>query len=143
MREELYYLSADPERVREPMTIERLANAPLILYDARWGADDPMRRQLARARAASGGDARAADRGRIRRGGARALRAAAWGTRSARWRWSGSRSLARKLTGVGFDPPLHDTFAFITRRSAHLSPAARAFIALAEQRLAALQRQLG
>ena len=28
------------------MTIERLAEAPLILYDARWGADDPMRRQL-------------------------------------------------------------------------------------------------
>ena len=34
------------ERVREPMTIEKLAEAPLILYDARWGADDPMRRQL-------------------------------------------------------------------------------------------------
>ena len=28
------------------MTIERLADAPLILYDARWGADDPTRRQL-------------------------------------------------------------------------------------------------
>ena len=46
MREEMLYVSADPERVREPMTIERLADAPLILYDARWGADDPMRRQL-------------------------------------------------------------------------------------------------
>ena len=33
-------------RVREPMTIQKLAEAPLILYDARWGADDPMRRQL-------------------------------------------------------------------------------------------------
>ena len=28
---------ADPERAREPMTIERLAEAPLILYDARFG----------------------------------------------------------------------------------------------------------
>ena len=46
MREELLYVSADPERVREPMTIERLADAPLILYDARWGVDDPTRRQL-------------------------------------------------------------------------------------------------
>ena len=46
MQEELLYLSAEPRRVREPMTIEKLAEAPLILYDARWGADDPMRRQL-------------------------------------------------------------------------------------------------
>src|ERR687885_1278874 len=46
MREELLYVSADPERLREPMTTERLAAAPLILYDARFGADDPMRRQL-------------------------------------------------------------------------------------------------
>ena len=44
--EELLYVSADPERVREPMTIERLAEAPLILYDARWAAQDPARRQL-------------------------------------------------------------------------------------------------
>src|SRR2546423_2269662 len=46
MREELQYVSAVEARVREPMTIERLATAPLILYDARWGADDPTRRQL-------------------------------------------------------------------------------------------------
>src|SRR3954464_11688224 len=45
--DELLYLSADPERVSEPMTIERLADAPLILYDARFGSDDPTRRQLA------------------------------------------------------------------------------------------------
>ena len=45
--EELYYLSRDPERVKERMTIERLAEAPLILYDARFGWDDPTRRQLA------------------------------------------------------------------------------------------------
>ena len=63
MREELLYVSADPERVREPMTIERLADAPLILYDARWGADDPTRRQL-RERAQRGGRARSSRRSR-------------------------------------------------------------------------------
>src|SRR5687768_8091007 len=46
MREEQLYVSADRSRLTEPMTIERLAQAPLILYDARWGADDPTRRQL-------------------------------------------------------------------------------------------------
>src|SRR3954451_19865479 len=42
--EELLYISADPQRTRAPMTIERLAQAPLILYDARWAAQDPARR---------------------------------------------------------------------------------------------------
>src|SRR5919206_3201991 len=32
MREELLYVSADPQRLREPMTAERLAQAPLILF---------------------------------------------------------------------------------------------------------------
>src|SRR5919199_1852460 len=44
--EELLYVSADEKRLRQPMTIEALAEAPLILYDARWAAVDPMRRQL-------------------------------------------------------------------------------------------------
>ena len=46
MQEELLYVSAEPRRTREPVTIEALAGAPLILYDARWGADDPTRRLL-------------------------------------------------------------------------------------------------
>jgi hypothetical protein len=36
---------------------------------------------------------------------------------------------------VPFDPPLDHGFAFITRRDAHLSPATREFIALAERRV--------
>ena len=46
LREELLYISADPERVEAPITIEQLAQAPLILADARWAAMDPTRRQL-------------------------------------------------------------------------------------------------
>ena len=45
-REEVVYVSREPERVREPVTIERLAAAPLILYDAHYGWSDPTRRQL-------------------------------------------------------------------------------------------------
>ena len=37
---------------------------------------------------------------------------------------------------------LYETFAFITRRNAHLSPATRAFIQVAEKRVAALRRRL-
>ncbi len=49
--------------------------------------------------------------------------------------------LARRLSTVSFDPPLYETFAFVTRRNAHLSPATRAFIAVAEKRVAAMRRR--
>ena len=141
MREEQLYISADPARLAEPMTIERLAEAPLILYDARWGADDPTRRQL---------------RERAQRAGVKLepqieveyvtaaleLCARGLGDTISPGTMLHTRGYARKLAGVAFDPPLYDTFAFITRRNAQLSPAAREFMALAEKRVAALERQL-
>ena len=131
-----------PSACSAPMTIERLADAPLILYDARWGIDDPTRRQL-RERAQQAGvqvepqieveyvDRRARPvRPRARRHGRR------------RSRWCARAGYSRKLAGVPFDPPLYDTFAFITRRNAHLSPATREFIRLAEKRVQGLQRRI-
>ena len=55
IREENHYVSASPQRLGKPKTIEEIAAAPLILYDARWGVDDPTRRQL-RERAQRAGD---------------------------------------------------------------------------------------
>ena len=141
MREEQLYVSADRERLREPMTIERLAEAPLILYDARWGSDDPTRRQL---------------RERAQRAGVKLepqieveyvtaaleLCARGLGDTISTQTMLRSRGHGRKLGSVPFDPPLYDTFAFITRRSAQLSPAAREFIALADKRVQALQRRI-
>ena len=141
LREEQLYVSARPARLREPMTIERLAEAPLILYDARWGADDPTRRQL---------------RDRAQRAGVKVepqieveyvtaaleLCARGLGDTVSNQTLIRSRGYAQHLAGVPFDPPLYDTFAFITRRNAHLSPATRAFMDLAEKRVAALGRRL-
>ena len=62
------------------------------------------------------------------------LAAAGSATRSPTARSSLPRPRAAPA-GVPFDPPLYDTFAFITRRNAHLSPATREFIALAEKRV--------
>ena len=141
MQEELVYLSVEPRRVREPMTIQKLAEAPLILYDARWGADDPTRRQL---------------RDRAQRAGVKVepvieveyvtaaleLAARGLGDTVSTDTMIRSRGHRRKLGGVPFDPPLYDTFAFITRRNAQLSPAGREFMALAEKRVAALEPRL-
>jgi DNA-binding transcriptional LysR family regulator len=137
IREENHYVSASPQRVAKPKTIEDLAAAPLILYDARWGPVDPMRRQLAE---------------RAQRAGVRLepqieveyltaaldLAARRLGDTIADPSVLVTRGFSRTLLTVSLDPPLYDTFAFITRRNAHLSPATRAFMALAEKRVAAM-----
>jgi DNA-binding transcriptional LysR family regulator len=134
IRDELLYVSADPARLEQPMTIERLATAPLILYDARWAAVDPTRRQL---------------RERAQRAGVvlephieveyvtAALELATRGVGDTVSTQSviDVRGFARRLRTVAFDPPLMETFAFIMRRNAHLSPATREFMALAEKHL--------
>jgi DNA-binding transcriptional LysR family regulator len=135
LREELLYVSADPERVASPMTIERLAAAPLILYDARYGWSDPTRRQLQE---------------RAQRAGvqlepvieiedmdaALELAAGGLGDTIAPQAALGHRPSFRTLGRASFAEPLYDDFAFITRRGAPVSPAARAFLELAERRLA-------
>jgi LysR family transcriptional regulator, cyn operon transcriptional activator len=134
IREENHYVSASPQRVTKPKTIEDLAAAPLILYDARWGAADPMRRQLAE---------------RAQRAGVRLepqieveyltaaldLTARRLGDTIADPSVLVTRGYSRELSSVSLDPPLYDTYAFITRRNAHLSPATRAFMELAEKRV--------
>ena len=141
MREEVLYVSADRERLQEPMTAERLAGAPLILFDARWAAEDPMRRQL-RERAQGAGVSVEPQIEVEYVTAALELAARGLGDTVTSRQMIRSRGLARRLDGVSFDPPLYDTFAFITRRNAHLSPTSREFIRLAERRVDALQSRL-
>ncbi|MEU1870230.1 DNA-binding transcriptional LysR family regulator [Streptomyces ambofaciens] len=47
LRDEVYYVSASVQRTLTPVTIEDFARAPLVLYDAHYGWQDPTRRQLA------------------------------------------------------------------------------------------------
>jgi DNA-binding transcriptional LysR family regulator len=134
VRDEVLYVSADPERVRRRMSVRRLAEAPLILYDARWGDEDPTRRQLAE---------------RAQRAGVRlepvievedmdvALDLAARGLGDTVVEASivGTSWFPDGLHTVPFTEPLREDFAFISRRGAALSPAAREAVAVVEQRL--------
>ena len=140
MREEQLYVSAQPRRTREPVSIEKLAASPLILYDARWGADDPMRRQL-RERAQSAGVTLEPQIEVEYITAALELATRGLGDTLSSRQMLRSRGFTR-LAGVPFDPPLFHNFAFITRRNAHLSPATREFVALAGKRVEALKRQL-
>jgi DNA-binding transcriptional LysR family regulator len=143
MRAEIVYASADARRLRRPMTIERLADAPLILSDASWGTDDPTRRQLADLAQLAGvtiepqidvEDVEAA------------LELAADGlgdTIVARGMLLAlGRRVPRRLGWVPFEEPIYDQFAFVARRGARLSPASREFLRLAQERLGALAETL-
>jgi DNA-binding transcriptional LysR family regulator len=131
--EELVVISRVKERVSAPVTIERLAASPLILFDAHYGVDDPMRRQLVD-RAQRAGvtlqpvievESMEAAIALASRGlGDTIIPRAAFGKRH-----------ARLLHAVPLAEPLYDTFAFVTRAEAPLSPAVRVFIAIVERQL--------
>jgi LysR family transcriptional regulator, cyn operon transcriptional activator len=132
---EVVCAGANPDRLNGPMTIERLAHSVLVLPEARWGDEDPTRRQLAE-RAQRAGVA-IKPRIEVQHADA-ALELAAGGlgdtlVTSALLDALGYRD---RLAGVPIDPPLHETFAFIQRRNARLSPATRALMTLTQDHLA-------
>lgn len=135
--DELLYVSADPAAVAAPVPIERLASGPLILYDARWGAVDPTRRQL-RERAQRAGLTLEPQIEVEYLTAALELAARGLGDTVSTTAVIETRGYGDRLLTAPFDPPLLETFAFIARRGAHVSPATRVFIELAERRLLAL-----
>lgn len=143
MRDEIVFLSTEPARLRDEMTVEALAETALILPDASWGNEDPTRRQLAElaqrvgvsikpqidvedVEAAIELAARGLGDTIVARGILHAL----------------GKRVPKKLGWVPFDEPIYDTFAFISRANAPLSPASREFVALARERLSILAREL-
>src|SRR3954469_11361194 len=136
-RDELVYTSADPRRTRRRVTIRRLIEAPLVLYDARYGTDDPARRQLAE---------------QAQRAGLKvdpivevedyevALRivAAGVGDTIIAERFAHAPDFPGNLHTVGLVEPIADVFAFVHRRGAVLSPATRELVRLLEAEKGAL-----
>jgi DNA-binding transcriptional LysR family regulator len=136
-RESMLYLSADPERVKAPITIEQLAEAPLILADARWRLVDPTRRVL-RERAQQAGVTVEPQIEVEYLTAALDLAARGLGDTIGTASVLKARGYARRLHTAPLDPPMYATYAFITRRNAHLSPATREFMKLAARRVRAL-----
>lgn len=141
MRDEVLFVSADARCVRRPITIEELAERPLILPDASYGLQDPTRRQLAELAQQVGVAIEPQIDVEDPEG---ALELAAQGvgdtivTRG--FLFSLGAGVPGRLGWVPFAEPWHDTFAFVSRRGARLSPAAREFVALAEARLREMVR---
>lgn len=136
MADEIVYVSTDAARLAKPMTIERLAAATLILSEASYGIEDSTRRQFAELAQRAGVTLEpeidvedvetAVDLAARGIGDTIATRGVLMGL--------GSR-VPKRLGWTPFAEPVYDRFAFISRRGARLSPAARAFITLTGERL--------
>src|SRR5262245_29751185 len=135
---EVVYACADRGRFPAAITVERLADAVLVLPEARWGDEDPTRRQLAERAQRAGVTIR--PRIEVQHANA-ALQLAARGVADTLVTRALLDALGYELANAPLDPPLHETFAFIQRRNARLSPATRALMTLAERRLAGLAIQ--
>jgi DNA-binding transcriptional LysR family regulator len=131
---EVVYASADPAPVAGPVDIHRLATVPLVLPEARWGDADPTRRQLSDRARRAGVSIEPAIEVELP---AAAVALAARGVADA----VVSRSLlaaAEQGSGLGWaplDPPMFETFAFVTRTGSGLSPATQEMIRMAAELL--------
>lgn len=139
LTDEVVYVSGEPDHVRSPVTIEQLAARPLILSEARWSNSDPLRLSLtARAQQAGVSITPIAEV----EFQTHAVELAARGVGDALVSYYVGRPMIRQhqLGWVSLDPPVVEHFAFITRANGALSPATRAFMALAAEHIQALGR---
>ncbi len=128
VRDEVLYVSADPARTRRAVAIERLADAPLVFYDAESADADPIRRQLAERAQADG--LRLRPRVEVEfMDLALRLVAAGVGDTYLPSAYTRAPHYPAGLNTVGFSPALYDTFAIVTRRAARLSAATRELVA--------------
>ncbi len=137
VRDEVLYVSADPERTRQPATIERLAATPLVFYDAESADEDPIRRQLAERAQALG--LRLQPKVEVEMKDL-ALRLVAAGVGDSYLPSAYTRApyYPAGLTTVPFRPALHDTFAIVTRPGARLSAGVRELLADVEAHMGAV-----
>ncbi len=129
-RDEVVYVSADPERASEPLTIEELARRRLVLYDAHYGWADPTRRQIAERAQLAGVTVEAVIEVEQVESALALVKAGMADTFVSRAVADGA-AFPEGLHSVSFAEPLYDTIALIQKENAVLSPATTELIRLA------------
>ena len=143
-REELVYISADPERAASPVTARQLAEATLVLPDASWSAGDSIRRAITQAVQQIGRTLQTRiDVEDVETAVELVARGLADSVVP-----SGALSelrprLAPDVHAVSLRPRAFDTFAIVHRGDAVLSPATRLAIDIATARLQAVCEPVG
>jgi DNA-binding transcriptional LysR family regulator len=141
VRDEVLYVSAHPERTREPATIERLAETPLIFYDAESADHDPIRRQLAERAQALGLRLQPKVEVELKDIALR-LVAAGIGDTYLPSAFVHAPYYPAGLSTASFRPALFDTFAIVSRTGALLSPSVRELLAAREAHMRAVADEL-
>ena len=141
VRDEVLYVSADPERTRRPATIDRLATAPLIFYDAESADRDPIRRQLAERAQALGLRLQPKVEVELKDIALR-LVAAGIGDTYLPSAYTRAPYYPAGLSTTSFAPALYDTFAIVTRPGSRLSPGVRELLADVEAHMRAVADRL-
>ncbi|WP_037576908.1 LysR family transcriptional regulator [Phaeacidiphilus oryzae] len=138
-RDEVLYASASRDPRRGPVTIEELAAADLVLYDAHSGWQDPTRRQLLeRAQLAGVRISPAIEVEHVET--AVNLVANGAGDTIVSRAIAESPGFPKSIHTTGFAEPLHDTIALIRREGGLISPATQKIVELAERTLRARMR---
>lgn len=139
VRDELVFVSADPQRTESPTTIEALCNSPLVIYPANYGQRDPALRQLHdRAQLAARSLQATIEVEQLQT--AMSLVAAGHGDSFACSASLRSEVLPRGLHYAPFAPPIYDTLALVKRTNHTLSPATRELARVAYESLLDFQR---
>lgn len=136
LQDELVYVSAHADRLQRPVTGARLAQAPLVLAEASWGARDTTRAQLAMAVEADGHTLQT----RIEVEDLEStIEIAASGEADTVAALGALHLLGDRvppaLGWVPLRPRRHDTFALVHRQGAVLSPGARVMAEIVTARL--------
>ncbi|WP_169542314.1 LysR family transcriptional regulator [Solirubrobacter soli] len=127
VRDEVLYVSAFPERTREPATIERLADRPLVFYDAESADNDPIRRLLAERAQAQGLRLELKVEVELK-DIAMSLVAAGIGDTYIPYAYTRAPYFPKGLSTVPFSPALYETHAIIVRPGTRVSPGVREFL---------------
>lgn len=120
---QMYYWSAFPERVKEPMTIEKLSEADLVLPESVVGDIDPTRRRLQELAQPLGLSLAPV----LELDAISALRAAAAGLADtiASYSLVHESGVQDRLYPAPLEPVMRENYAFVQRRGAQLSRGAR------------------
>jgi DNA-binding transcriptional LysR family regulator len=141
VRDEILYVSANPDRTRRPATIERLADTPLIFYDAESADRDPIRRQLTERAQARGVHLQPKVEVELKDIALR-LVAAGVGDTYLPSAYTHAPYYPADLSTAPFTPALYDTFAIITRPGSRLSPGVRELLTDVEAHMRAVAARL-
>ena len=134
VRDEVVFVTSRAEQAAAPMTVERLAQTPLILYDAHAGWRDPTRHQIAERAALAGLTLEPWIEVEHVETALNLVATGAGATFTSR-AVVASPGCPPGLAVAAFDPPIYDTIALVRRENRPLSPATREIALLAQQML--------